>query len=229
MTADEAGDVPLKAFKALLHSENVAAVCTAMGMYQTAAEYTRLTGGNPLEPVADEVRQRARDLLRRPPTPGDGDVRPAADHLSALNVLTILAEAEDAELIGDTLEGAADPEVRVVAIRTAASVLTNTAGQNGRLMAVIGAIVFDETLELRQRKVALTALGMVGTPEAEELLVRATESDDVELQIAAAFQLAAPGRIHGHRERLVRLAGSWPEDAGRDAGFIRERLAGLPS
>ncbi len=227
MTAD--GDVPLKAFKALLHSENVAAVCTAMGMYQTAAEYTRLTGGNPLEPVADEVRQRARDLLRRPPTPGDRDVRPAADHLSALNVLTILAEPDDAELIGDTLEGAANEEVRLVAIRTAAAVLTNTAEQNGRLMAAIGAMALNETLDVRERKVALTALGMVGTPEAEELVVRATGSDDLEVQIAAAFQLAAPGRIRAHRDRLERLAASWPEDAGRDAGFIRERLAGLPS
>ncbi|HYU84143.1 MAG TPA: hypothetical protein VEK80_05010, partial [Kribbellaceae bacterium] len=226
-TAD--GDVPLKAFKALLHSENVAAVCTAMGMYQTAAEYTRLTGGNPLEPVADEVRQRARDLLRRPPTPGDRDVRPAADHLSALNVLTILAEPDDAELIGDTLEGAANEEVRLVAIRTAAAVLTNTAEQNGRLMAAIGAMALNETLDVRERKVALTALGMVGTPEAEELVVRATGSDDLEVQIAAAFQLAAPGRIRAHRDRLERLAASWPEDAGRDAGFIRERLAGLPS
>jgi hypothetical protein len=227
MTSD--GDVPLKAFKALLHSENVAAVCTAMGMYQQAAEYTRLTGGNPLEPLADEVRQRARDLLRRPPTPGDDDVRPAADHLSALNVLTILAEPEDAELIGDTLEGAANPEVRVVAIRAASAVLTNTAGQNGRLMAAIGATVFDETLELRERKVALAALGAVSKPEAEELLVRATGSDELEVQIAAAFQLAAPGRIRAHRDRLERLAESWPEEAGRDAGFIRERLAGLRS
>src|SRR6266508_4011127 len=215
MTAD--GDVPLKAFKALLHSENVAAVCTAMGMYQTAAEYTRLTGGNPLEPVADEVRQRARDLLRRPPTPGDRDVRPAADHLSALNVLTILAEPDDAELIGDTLEGAANEEVRLVAIRTAAAVLTNTAEQNGRLMAAIGAMALNETLDVRERKVALTALGMVGTPEAEELVVRATGSDDLEVQIAAGFQLAAPGRIRAHRDRLERLAASWPEDAGRDA------------
>jgi len=87
----------------------------------------------------------------------------------------------------------------------------------------------DARASRRYRTRALTALGMVGTPEAEELLIRATESDDVDLQIAAAFQLAAPGRIQAHRGRLESLAESWPDDAGRDAGFIRDRLAGLPS
>src|SRR6266511_2851149 len=86
--------------------------------------------------------------------------------------------------------------------------------------AVCTAMGMSETLGVRERKVALSALGMVGTPEAEELVVRATGSDDLEVQIAAAFQLAAPGRIRAHRDRLERLAASWPEDAGRDAGFI---------
>src|SRR3989337_261771 len=95
--------IPLQAFSALLHSDNVATVCRALNMYQVAASYTRLSGGNPLEPLGGEGRQGARDLLSRPPMAADAELRAAFDHLSALNVLTSLAEAEDAELIAEVL------------------------------------------------------------------------------------------------------------------------------
>ena len=49
-------DIPLQAFSALLHSTNIATVCRALNMYQVAAAYTRLSGGNPLEPLGGEVR-----------------------------------------------------------------------------------------------------------------------------------------------------------------------------
>jgi hypothetical protein len=114
VTGDEVG-IPLQAFSALLYSENVATVCRALNMYQVAASYTRLSGGNPLEPLAGEVREVARQILTRPPVDEGPEIRAGFDHLSALNVLTSLAEPDDAELIAHVLESTADDQIRAVA------------------------------------------------------------------------------------------------------------------
>jgi hypothetical protein len=108
-------DIPLQAFSALLHSENIATVCRALNMYQEAASYTRLSGGNPLEPLGGEVRVVAREILSRPPM-DDPDIQAGFDHLSALNVLTSLAEPDDAELIAGVLDSTADEQIRAVAM-----------------------------------------------------------------------------------------------------------------
>ncbi len=115
-------DIPLQAFAALLHSDNVATVCRALNMYQVAASYTRLSGGNPLEPLGGEVRVVAREILSRPPVEADEEIRAGFDHLSALNVLTSLAEPEDAELIARVLESTEDEQIRAVATLAAAAV-----------------------------------------------------------------------------------------------------------
>jgi len=115
-------DIPLQAFAALLHSDNVATVCRALNMYQVAASYTRLSGGNPLEPLGGEVRVVAREILSRPPVEADEEIRAGFDHLSALNVLTSLAEPEDAELIAKVLESTEDEQIRAVATLAAAAV-----------------------------------------------------------------------------------------------------------
>jgi hypothetical protein len=118
---DEVG-IPLQAFGALLYSHNVTTVCRALNMYQVAASYTRLSGGNPLEPMAGEVRQVAREILSRPPVEASEEVRAGFDHLSALNVLTSLAEPEDGELIDAVLKSTTDDEIRAVATLAAAAV-----------------------------------------------------------------------------------------------------------
>lgn len=113
MNPDEA--IPLQAFGALLHSQNLGMVCRALNMYQVAAAYTQVSGGNPLEPMADEVRQVAVGIVSRPPAEASEDVPAGFDHLSALNVLTTLAEPEDAELIATVLESAPNDQIRAVA------------------------------------------------------------------------------------------------------------------
>ncbi|WP_433166293.1 hypothetical protein [Kribbella sp. CA-247076] len=142
MNPDEA--IPLAAFSALLYSDNVATVCRALNMYQVAASYTRLSGGNPLEPLGGEVRQVARAVLSRPPVAGDVELREAFDHLSALNVLTSLAEAEDAALIADVLEGTTDADVRATALLAAAAV---PADPGRRLVGVLDGMATDDTLD----------------------------------------------------------------------------------
>ncbi|TDO66771.1 hypothetical protein EV651_104338 [Kribbella sp. VKM Ac-2571] len=113
MNPDEA--IPLQAFGALLHSQNLGMVCRALNMYQVAAAYTQVSGGNPLEPMADEVRQVARGIVDRPPADAGAEVPAGFDHLSALNVLTTLAEPEDAELLAEVLESTSNDQIRAVA------------------------------------------------------------------------------------------------------------------
>ncbi len=121
MNGDEVG-IPLQAFSALLYSQNVETVCRALNMYQVAASYTRLSGGNPLEPLAGEVRQVARDILSRPPVGASAEIRAGFDHVSALNVLTSLAEPDDAQLISNVLKTTDSDEIRAVATLAAAAV-----------------------------------------------------------------------------------------------------------
>jgi hypothetical protein len=92
-------------------------------MYQVAAAYTRLSGGNPLEPLGAEVRVVAREILSRPPA-DDPDIQAGFDHQSALNVLTSLARPEDAELITHVLETTTDADIRAVAQLASAAVPT---------------------------------------------------------------------------------------------------------
>ncbi|TCC03752.1 hypothetical protein [Kribbella soli] len=113
MNPDEA--IPLQAFGALLHSQNIGMVCRALNMYQVAAAYTQVSGGNPLEPMADEVRQVAVGILTRPPVEAAADVPAGFDHVSALNVLTVLAEPDDLDLLTGVLERAVDDQTRAVA------------------------------------------------------------------------------------------------------------------
>ncbi|MFI6828128.1 hypothetical protein ACIBG5_13570 [Kribbella sp. NPDC050241] len=149
MTADEVG-IPLQAFSALLHSDNIATVCRALNMYQVAASYTRLSGGNPLEPLAQDVRQVARKVLSAPPMEADEELRAAFDHLSALNVLTSLAAAEDAELIATILEDTTDADVRATALLAAAAVPADGT-PNPRLLQVLETMADNQALDERDR------------------------------------------------------------------------------
>ncbi|MGW5192498.1 hypothetical protein ACWEOO_24860 [Kribbella sp. NPDC004138] len=130
MSADEVG-IPLQAFDALLHSPNVPTVCRALNMYQVAAAYTRLSGGNPLEPLAGDVRQVALEILSRPPVEASEDIKAGFDHLSALNVLTTLAEPDDAELLSGLLERATDEQIRAVASLAADTARRKATGAAG--------------------------------------------------------------------------------------------------
>ncbi|MGW7684322.1 hypothetical protein ACWGID_26500 [Kribbella sp. NPDC054772] len=121
-------DIPLQAFEALLHSPNVPTVCRALNMYQVAAAYTQLSGGNPLEPLAADVRQVALEILSRPPVEASEDIAAGFDHVSALNVLTTLAEPDDLAAITAVQEGTSDEQVRAVASLAADTARRKTTG-----------------------------------------------------------------------------------------------------
>ncbi|MFC4012964.1 hypothetical protein ACFOY2_37450 [Nonomuraea purpurea] len=211
----------LRAFGTLLHSGDTAAVCAALDDYQHEEALTRFGGSNPLEPFATEVLFVARDLLRGPAEPDA--------HASALNVMRNLAEYEDADLIADALDGATDVDVLQAGLSAAACALMDEPEPNPRLLAMLIAMVFDETRDVDERCDALSALDHVDAPEVEDALVRASASSELNLQVSAVLRLAMPGRIRVHRERIERLVASWPDNVGGNATFVRERLDGFHS
>ncbi|WP_405055979.1 hypothetical protein OG474_24935 [Kribbella sp. NBC_01505] len=119
---DAAEAIPLQAYSALLHSSNIAMVCRALNMYQVAAAYTQLSGGNPLGELAEETRQVALRILDGPPVEAGEDFRAGFDHLSALNVLSTVAQPEDVEVVQRIIAETPDAEVRALAQLVARSV-----------------------------------------------------------------------------------------------------------
>ncbi|MET7279191.1 hypothetical protein ABZS29_13235 [Kribbella sp. NPDC005582] len=115
-------DIPLQAYSALLYSSNIAMVCRALNMYQVAASYTQLSGGNPLEELAGETREVALRILAGPPVEASEDIRAGFDHLSALNVLATLAQPEDAQVLQRIAAETTDEEVRALATLVARTV-----------------------------------------------------------------------------------------------------------
>jgi hypothetical protein len=208
-------------FGARLASDDVDVIRGALDDYQSAQADTRWGVDNPYSPLATEVRFAARDLLGQPPS--------GRSHGSALIVLWHLAEEEDADLIADVLEGAPETEVRDMALLAAGTALTAGEEPNRRLLALIAAIVLDESLEVEDRKDAMQALDDLDLPEVEDLVIRLSESPELELQVHAASCLATPLRLRVHRDRVRQLAESWPEDAGWGARYVREAIEGFHS
>ncbi|MEV0612443.1 hypothetical protein AB0I81_03895 [Nonomuraea sp. NPDC050404] len=224
MTDDDGGS-RLGTFSARLRSDDIDVVRAALDDYRDAQAHTRFGGDNPYWPLANEVLFAARDLLGRPQTPGAG----GGAHASALLVMMHLAEDVDADLIADALEGAPDAEVREAALLAAGCALSDGEEPNPRLLALISAMVLDETLETEDRKDALNALDDLDSPDVEALIVRLSESGDLELQVFAASCLATPLRLRVHRERVRRLVESWPQDMNGTTTWIRDALSGFHS
>ncbi|HET6705690.1 hypothetical protein [Amycolatopsis sp.] len=206
-------------FGARLDSDDVDVVRGALDDYQSAQADTRWGVDNPYWSLADEVRFAARNLLGRPPS--------GRSHASALTVLWHLAEADDADLIADILEGGtAERETALLAAGTA---LAQGEPPNPRLLALITAMVLDESRGVQDRKGAMDALEDLDLPEVEDLLVRLSESPERALQVHAAVRLAMPLRLRVHRDRVRRLVESWPEDAGWEVREIRGALEAFHS
>lgn len=220
----------LAAFRTLLHSDDTVAAGIALDHFQYAEALTRFGRESALDQLAPEVLAVARELLRQPPLPAEGDVGAGANHASALLAMMNLAGPADADLIAAALERATTGDVRQAACRAAGNAL-HGAEPSRRLIATLGAVAFDERLDVAERTQALSALSEADAPEATELLLRATESTELAVQLVAADGLTRGNRLAEHRDLLVRLAASWPDGDGDGTAWqvrdIRRRL-GLP-
>jgi hypothetical protein len=224
---DPTGAEPyLRAFRTLLDSGNPVAVGIALDHFQYSDALTRFGGTSLYARYERQVLSVARTVLRQPPTEAGDATFAGANHASALNAMMNLARAGDAGLIADALAMATDLNVRYAACLAAGTALADSPEPDPGLVAVLGAVVFDDRLDVRyERSPAVGALFEADSPAATDILVRATELPELELQVEAALGLTMPTRLPAHRERLHRLVASWPDDAGYRADEVREALA----
>ncbi|MFI0448123.1 hypothetical protein [Actinomadura sp. 6N118] len=212
----------LRAFRTMLHSGDTAAAGIALDHFQYSGALTRFGGESVVEQYETEVLAVARDLLRQPPMP-DG-----SNHASALNAMMNIAEPADADLIADALE-TTNGNVHDPACAAAGTALARSDVPSPRLLAVLAALAFDEAIDMEDRTRALSSVAEADCPEAIRLLIRATESPALEMQVAGAVGLGIHDRLPVHRELLERLVATWPEEAGYQAMVLRDQLTGFHS
>jgi hypothetical protein len=222
-------DPYLRAFTTLLHSDNTVAEGIALDHFQYSGALSRFGGEDALERHWVDVLGVARKLLRQPPTPDSDETFEGANHASALNAMMNIAQPEDADLIADALVRAVNVNVRSAACKAAGAALYGSERPSPRLLEALGAVAFDDQLDIRERTEALSNVGDADCAEATALLVRATRSTELDLQTQAAAELTRRGRLPAHRELLERLAATWPEEAGFNASEVRKALTGFHS
>lgn len=201
-----------RAFLVLLRSEDTVARGTALDFFDRAAATSRFGEANPFEPYRTEVLAVAREMVRHPPRPGDDIAFEGANHASALLALKNDAGPEETEAILAVLRRRPDDELLFNALYTAKTALANSETPDPRLVALIGEMAFDRSLDIDDRRQALSALRQATGAEATELLVRATGEDDYRFQQEAAWALSIGERFYSHRTLLERLDASWPDD-----------------
>ncbi|NBE56357.1 hypothetical protein GUY60_33990 [Streptomyces sp. YC537] len=214
-----------RAFLVLLRSTDVAARGTALDLYDRAGATSRFGEESPYEPYREEVLATARELLAGPPRPGDARAFEGADHASALLALKNDAGPQDAEAVRAVLLRRPDGDLLDNALGVTRSALAGPGTPDAQLVALVGELVFDTSLDVDERGMAVGALRQAGGAEATALLVRATGVDDVHLQQEAAWGLTFGSRFYAHRPLLERLDAEWPEAERRfEAGEVRSAL-----
>ncbi|KAA5824710.1 hypothetical protein ABT337_33455 [Saccharopolyspora hirsuta] len=199
-----------EAFLALLRSGRTVAVSIALDMYSAEERTSRWGFANPLQEHADEVLERAREVLRRPPMPAtdSGAAHDGADHASALGAMMNLARPDDADLLAAVLRAPASSEVLLTACMAADGALWADE-PSSELIAALGEIVFDTARTTDQRKDALRALGNVEASSAADIAVRAAQDEDAELRSTAVAVLAT-AHLSTHRPLVEEFFAACP-------------------
>ncbi|GAB3158824.1 hypothetical protein GCM10027258_70890 [Amycolatopsis stemonae] len=200
-----------RAFLTLLRSDRTAAIGVALDHYDYAEMSSRHGTGNPYSPFAGEVLDKARQLLRQAPLPADesGIDEAGANHASALGAMLNLAEETDAEPVASALAGATGVSVREAGLSAACTVMERSTTPNPVLAETLTGIVHDAGRPGKERAAALDALAGSAADQITEVLLRALEIDDLDVQVSAAFNLAHLDSTRFH-PLLERLVATWP-------------------
>ncbi|MEV0701261.1 hypothetical protein AB0I53_25595 [Saccharopolyspora sp. NPDC050389] len=199
-----------EAFLALLRSGQTIPVSIALDTYSNEEATARWGFGNPLERHAEEVLDRARDVLRQPPMPAvdSGAVKDGADHSSALGAMMNLARPEDADLIAAVLRDPASSEVHLTGCTAAGRALW-TEEPSPVLIEVLSGIALDASRPTDERNHALRTLGSAETPLVAEIAARIAQTEDAKLRSTAIVVLAR-AHLDTHRELVERFFGTCP-------------------
>ncbi|MFI9048440.1 HEAT repeat domain-containing protein [Streptomyces sp. NPDC053427] len=216
-----------RAFRTLLHSGQPVAVGIALDHFHDSDGLVRfgLDDGEHLS----EVLAVARGVLAEAPSeaglsPGTGA---GANHASALGILAEVGEPADAAAIVAALRTHdASAAVREAAVGAAADGLARWESPDERVVAALERLIFDGSADMDLRTDALNALfGLEASPQAAAVLVRATRSAELPLQLEGAVGLTYRHLIEEHRDLLRNLSAAWPQDAGDRAALVRSRVS----
>ncbi|WP_091101535.1 hypothetical protein [Nonomuraea pusilla] len=212
-------DAHRNAFCTMLRSGRTAAVGIALDHYYLADGLTRF--GIDDGEYAAEVLAIARRILSRP------SASAGADHASALGILEVLGEPEDAETIVAALRARETPAVvRERAVDVAWECLERWETPGEKIVAALEDLIFDGSLDMELRTRAVNALfGLGPVPRVTAVLARAARSDELPIQVEGAIGLTFRDLIDEHRSLLRELISSWPADAGERAAIVRKELA----
>jgi hypothetical protein len=212
-------------FGLLLRSNDMAAVGVAFDQYQYGEASSRWGSSNPFAEYQGEVAARAREILRGPPSLHSGGAQAGANHASALNALSNLAEPEDAELILRALELTSTPDLRCAATLAARRVLEKATAPNEQLIAALERIILDDGIASEDRTAALGPLAGASSDYATNVLLKVIRLPHLKLQAHAALHLLDRG---GHRALVEEVARAWPADSPYPADEVLELLAEVP-
>jgi hypothetical protein len=221
------GRESIAAFERLLRSPDPIATCVALDYYDYADASERHGAANPFHAYRNEVRIRARNILRDAPSEKSGTIESGANHASALGALLNLAEVQDSDAVASALEKATTSNVRFVGANVAGKVLQQAPHDADRLMRILERIALDSEAGDDERNAAVRAIAVAPPLRAAEALLRVSATDDLGLQASAALALLDID-VEKHREYVQRLVDTWPADPPYPAQDVIEALTSAP-
>lgn len=214
--------------RALLESNEEAAVAMALDHFAHSEAASRHGQGSPFSSMQRLVLSRARDLLRSHHEPlgrAHGAAIEDATYASALGAMLNLAEGDDQALIADVLARSGEPSVRLSAALAAASALQSGAVPEPRLLNELKRLVLDPVADSHERQAAVNAIATTRGGPVAELLEEIVRDADAQTQAAAALALLDIDTLR-YRDTVRRAAARWPADAPHPADEVRDMLDG---
>ncbi|WP_407285148.1 hypothetical protein [Streptomyces sp. BP-8] len=150
-----------------------------------------------------------------------------AGHASALDVLALLAEPEDAMPLTVALRRRdVEALVRERALRAAQDCLDRWEEPEARVVAALEELIFDPSAAMDDRTLAVIALFDVPGPQVTAVLLRAAHSHVLPVQVEGALGLTYGHLIDQHRDLVRGLVASWPDgdDEPDRAWLVRQAL-----
>jgi hypothetical protein len=214
--------------RALLESNEEAAVAMALDHYARSESVSRQGLGSPFSSLQRLVLSRARDLLRSHQPPlgrAHGAAIEDATYASALGAMLNLAEGDDQALIADVLARSGEPSVRLSAALAATSALQSAAVPESRLLDELKRVALDPGADSHERQAAVNAIAATRGGAAAELLENIVRDADAQTQAAAALALLDIDTLT-YRDTVRRAAARWPADTPHPADEVRDILDG---
>ncbi|MFE1770470.1 HEAT repeat domain-containing protein [Streptomyces sp. NPDC059008] len=218
-------DTTLQSFTQLLHSEDSAAIGIALDHYHYAVSQQRYGIPNPYSDYTLEVLERARELLKQPPTHSTftGPDIEGSNHSSALLIMMNHAKPEDSGLILRVLENSANSDVASGALAAAGRILDAECAPDDALIHALAGIALDESKDPDERLDAVRALARSSASQALSIMERIADLETLDLQVTAVHALGFHA-MDRYRPLVEQRSASWPDDLPYPAFDVQRLL-----